>query len=197
MVQTLVDFKGGRQDKVSVYGALVRASDADEYKDWALRIHPTYNPKCFDMTRKTPKNLGICKGFGPELLEKFIVLANADAGDADQIRAKYMMAITSEKFGTDLSRIGDSITIKTLEKEIFLSQRPRVDSKTGDLMIRVRYGTPESLAAGKGQLIPRNDETGWRFNAANNSVKLSGNVKYQYVEGARFAVDLIPVTLAK
>ncbi|MFM6929037.1 MAG: hypothetical protein ACKOX6_11275 [Bdellovibrio sp.] len=197
MAKTLVDFKGGKTDKVSVYGVLVKGSDADQYKDWDLRIHPKYHPECFDMTLKTPKNNGRCTGFGPERLEQLVVAANVEAGTPEQVREKYIMSIVSKSFGSDLAKIGDSITVKTLAKEIFLSQRPRVDSATGQLMVRVRYGSPEVLVAGKGQLIPRKDDGGWKFDADNNSVKLSGNIKYEYVEGARFAVDLVPVTLAK
>lgn len=197
MAKTLVDFKGGKADKVSVYGVLVKGSDADQYKDWDLRVHPKYHPECFDMTAKTPKNNGRCTGFGPERLEQLVVAANVEAGTPEQIREKYIMSIVSKSFGSDLAKIGDSITVKTLAKEIFLSQRPRVDSTTGQLMVRVRYGSLAVLAAGKGQLIPRKDDGGWKFDAENNSVKLSGNIKYEYVEGGRFAVDLVPVTLAK
>ncbi|WP_413293949.1 hypothetical protein ACLSU7_02330 [Bdellovibrio sp. HCB185ZH] len=191
MAQTLIDFKGGRQEKVSVYGVLVDAKDPDSAKDYALRIMPTYHPECFT----GQKNNGKCSGFGPERLEQLIVAANIGAGNAKQIRDQYIMSIISPNFGSELGRMGDSITVKTLEKQIFLSQIPRVD-ESGKLMLRVRYGTPDVLAQGKGQLIPNKLNGGWTFNANSNSVKLSGNVKYEYKEGARFAVDLVPVPLA-
>jgi hypothetical protein len=149
------------------------------------------------MTAKTLKNNGRCTGFGPERLEQLVVAANVEAGTPEQVREKYIMSIVSKNFGSDLAKIGDSITVKTLAKEIFLSQRPRVDSATGQLMVRVRYGSPAVLAAGKGQLFPLKDDGGWKFDAENNSVKLSDNIKYEYVEGGRFAVDLIPVTLGQ
>jgi hypothetical protein len=190
MAQSLIDFKGGRQDKVSVYGVLVDAKDPDQNKDWALRIHPTYHPECF----VGQKNNGKCTGFGPERLEQLIVAANNGAGNPKQIREQYIMSIISPSFGTELGRMGDSITVKTLEKQIYLSQIPFVDS--GKLMLRVRYGTSEVLAQGKGQLIPAKADGGWTYNPSSNSVKLSGNIKYEYKEGARFAVDLIPVPLA-
>ncbi|WP_413574474.1 hypothetical protein ACLVWU_09625 [Bdellovibrio sp. HCB290] len=191
MAQTLVDFKGGRQDKVSVYGVLVDAGDADQYKDWALRVHPTYHPECF----VGQKNNGKCSGFGPERLEQLIVAANTGSGNPKQIRDQFIMSIVSPNFGAELGRMGDSITVKTLEKQIYLSQIPRVDD-AGQLMLRVRYGTPEVLAQGKGQLIPKKLNGGWNYNPSSNSVKLSGDIKYQYTEGARFAVDLVPVPLA-
>ena len=185
MAQTLIDFKGGRRDKVSVYGVLVRANTPDQYKDWDLRIHPKYHPECFDMTVKPPKNNGTCTGFGPKNLEKFIYAANANAGTMEQALAKYTMSIRSSDFGKDLGKIGDDITVKTLEKEILLQHRPRAD-KNGVLALRVRYGN---------QVIPNNKDNGWLYNPENNSVSLSGNIKYKYVEGARFAVDLIPVNV--
>ncbi len=190
MAQTLIDFKGGRQEKVSVYGVLVNAKDPDNVKDWDLRVHPKYHPECF----VGQKNNGKCTGFGPERLEQMIVAANSGSGNPKQIREQYIMSIVSPTFGTELGRMGDSITVKTLEKQIFLSQIPFVQD--GKLMLRVRYGTADVLAQGKGQLIPAKADGGWTYNPSSNSVKLSGNIKYQYKEGARFAVDLIPVPLA-
>lgn len=188
MAQKLIAFKGDA-DKVSVYGVLVRASDDDKYKDWDLRVHPKYHPECFDMTKKTPVNNGKCKdGFGPERIESLIMAANAIHGTPAQIKASNIMSIVSPRFGDELGRIGDNITVKTLEKEIFLSQRPRVQD--GQLMIRVRYGK---------QSIPQKDTDkgtkGWLYNPETNSILLSGDIDYVYEEGARFAVDLIPLTL--
>lgn len=194
MAKMLVNFKGGNKNKVSVYGVLVRAQDSDQNKDWALRIHPTYHPECFDGLPKNPKNNGKCKGFGPERLEEFVLLANSDAGTPEKIREKYIMGITSPSFGADLTKIGDTITIKTLEKEILLSQRPRVSDKN-ELMVRVKYGTEKQLAAGKGQLIAQKQNGGWLYDPENNSVRISGNVQYDYQEGARFSVELIPATI--
>lgn len=196
MARTLRDFKGGNAKKLSVYGVLVKKSDDDSKKDWALRIHPKYNPQCFDMSGKIPKNNGTCTGFGPEKIEELIVMANEEKGSPDSIKDKYITGITSKTFGNDLGKIGDNITIKTLAKEIFLSQRPRVEAD-GTLQVRVRYGTPEVLAKGGGQIIPNKVKGGWAYDPENNSVKLSGDVQYQYQEKARFAVDLIPLTLAK
>lgn len=196
MARTLVDFKGGKANKVSVYGVLVRASDGDNYKDWNLKVHPKYNPQCFDMTQKTPKNNGTCKGFGPQRLESLIALANEEKGTPEQIQSKFIMSIASSNFGSDLARLGNDITKKTLAKEILLSQRPRVDQK-GELKVRVRYGNPAELAAGKGQLIANKSQGGWVYDPENNSVLLSGDIEYQYKEGARFAVDLIPLTLSQ
>lgn len=187
MAQKLIDFKGGRSEKVAIYGVLVRPQDSDDYKDWDLKVHPKYHPECFDMSQKTPKNNGKCTGFGPERLEKFIVAANQTEGTPDQIRAKHIMSIVSPKFGDDLAKIGSDITVKTLAKEIFLSQRPRVD-KNGQLMVRVRYGK---------QVIPQKAKGGWLYNPEDNSILLSGDIDYQYVEGARFSVDLVPLNLKK
>ncbi|HEX7676155.1 MAG TPA: vWA domain-containing protein [Bdellovibrio sp.] len=194
MAKTLVDFKGGKQDKVAVYGVLVNAKDPDSKKDWDLRIHPKYHPECFDMTGKTPKNNGKCTGFGPDRLEQFVVAANVNSGTPDQIRSKYIMDITSTDFGAGLAKMGNDITVKTLAKEIFLSQRPRVNDQ-GQLMVRVRYGTEKDLASGKAQVIPQKAIGGWLYDPENNSVHLSGDIKYNYQDGARFAVDLIPLTL--
>ncbi|WP_374028843.1 hypothetical protein [Bdellovibrio bacteriovorus] len=184
MAQKLIAFKGGRAEKVSAYGVLVRPQDPDTYKDWDLKVHPKYHPECFDMSQKTPKNNGTCTGFGPERLEKFIVAANQNEGTPDQIRAKHIMSIVSPKFGEDLAKIGSDITVKTLEKDIFLSQRPRVQN--GQLMVRVRYGK---------QVIPQRAKGGWLYNPEDNSIHLSGDINYEYVEGARFSVDLVPLTL--
>lgn len=185
MAQTLLEFKGNRPEKLSVYGALVRASDPDSIKDWSMRVHPKYHPECFDMTAKTPKNNGLCKGFGPELIERMILKANENSGTPQEIREKYIIAIASKQFGTDLAKIGDSITAKTLEKEILLSQRPRLDEK-GLPMVRVSYGA---------QVIPLSDKGGWLYNPVNNSVVLPGNINYNYVEGARFTIELVPLNL--
>ncbi len=194
MAKTLIDFKGGKEEKVSVYGVLVRPSDPDQFKDWDLRIHPKYHPECFDITQKGAKNNGKCTGFGPDRLDQLIVAANANAGTPEQIRSKYIMSILSKSYGTDLAKMGDDITVKTLEKEIFLSQRPRL-TQDGQLMVRVRYGTDKELAAGRGQIIPQKQDGGWLYDPENNSVRLSGKINYNYQDGARFAVDLIPLTL--
>lgn len=194
MAKNLVDFKGGKAEKVSVYGVLVRANDLDQDKDWDLRIHPKYHPECFNITAKGAKNNGKCTGFGPDRLDQMIVAANANAGTPEQIRSKFIMNITSKNYGSDLAKIGDDITVKTLEKEIFLSQRPRVTAD-GQLMVRVRYGVDQDLAAGKGQLISQKQNGGWLYDPENNSVHLSGKIFYSYQEGARFAVDLIPLSL--
>ncbi len=192
MARLLVDFKGGKSEKVAVYGVLVRPEDPDNIKDYDLRVHPKYHPECFD----GKKNNGKCSGFGPQRIEELIVAANAGTGTPEEIRSKYIMSIASKNFGTDLAKMGDDITVKTLAKEIFLNYRPRLDSKTGQLMIRVRYGSPDQLAAGKGQLIPQGAKGGWLYDPEANSVHLSGDINYQYKEGARFAVDLIPLTIA-
>lgn len=192
MARMLVDFKGGKAEKVAVYGVLVRPEDPDNIKDYDLRVHPKYHPECFDGN----KNNGKCSGFGPQRIEELIVAANADSGTPEEIRSKYIMSIASKNFGTDLAKMGDDITIKTLAKEIFLNYRPRLDSKTGQFMVRVRYGTSDQLAAGKGQVIPQGAKGGWLYDPEANSVNLSGDINYQYKEGARFAVDLIPLTIA-
>jgi hypothetical protein len=195
MTRQLVNFKGGHAEKVSVYGALVKSSDSDEYKDWDLRVHPKYHPECFDMTKKKPVNNGKCeKGFGPERLEQLIVMANPDGGTPEQTKDKYIMSIISKNFGTDLAKIGAGITVKVLEKDILLTQRPKSD-ENGNPLVRVRYGTPEELKAGRGQTIPRNDKGGWRYNPEENSIHLSGDIAYQYKDGARFIVELVPVSI--
>jgi hypothetical protein len=202
MAQNLIDFKKGQTNKLSVYGVLVQAQDPDNKKDWDLRIHPKYHPECFTKTAKGFKNNGTCKGFGPDRMDQFIVASNPSAGTPDQIRNKFIMKITNPDYGSDLARIGSDITAKTLEKTIFLQQRPRVDDTTQKLMLRVRYGSPDVLAKGGGQLIPQGNDSqgsqnshGWLYNAQDNSIFLSGKIQYQYVEGAKFAVDLQPLTL--
>lgn len=187
MAQKLIDFKKGKAEKVAVYGVLVRPQDPDTYKDWVLRIHSKYHPECFIITPTTEKNNGKCSGFGPERLEKLIVAANQNSGTPEQIRAKHIISILSPKFGDDLAKIGADITVKTLAKEIFLSQRPRAD-KNGRLMVRVRYGN---------QVIPQNPKSGWLYDPEDNAILLSGEIEYQYSETARFSVDLVPLTLKK
>lgn len=186
MAQKLINFKKGQADKVAVYGVLVQAEDPDSAKDWGLRIHENYHPECFDKSTKPAKNNGKCtKGFGPDRLEQFIIAANQNVGTPDQIRAKHIISILSPKFGDDLAKIGADITIKTLAKKIYLSQRPRLD-KDGNLMVRVRYGN---------QVIPQKAKNGWLYDPEANAVYLSGEIAYNYVEGARFSVDLVPVNL--
>lgn len=194
MAQILFDFKKGKRQKVSVYGVLVRAEDPDSVKDWDLRVHPRYKPECFDGAGRNAKNNGKCTGFGPERLEQLIVATNVEAGTPSQIKKKFIMPLTSPKFGDNLAQIGSDITVKVLRKTIFLSQRPRFDQNLNQIMIRVRYGTPEQLQNGQGQVISAG-ENGWLYNPDENSLELSGRVQYQYQEGARFAVDLIPLTL--
>lgn len=187
IAQKLVEFKKDAS-KVSAYGVLVRSEDKDEFKDFDLKIHPKYHPECFDMTKSTPKNNGTCTGFGPARLEQFIVKANEGQGlTPAEIRKNRIISIVSPTFGNDLAKIGSDITVKTLEKTIFLSQRPRAE-KNGKLQVRVRYGN---------QLIPQSSQGGWLYNPEDNSVHLSGDIDYQYVEGARFSVDLIPLNLKK
>ncbi|MBX2988663.1 MAG: hypothetical protein KF802_12270 [Bdellovibrionaceae bacterium] len=189
MAQELFDFKGGRKDRVSVYGVLVSQADADEKKDWGLRVHPRYHPECFDTVKGQPKNNGKCRnGFGPTNLENFIVLANPSSGSTQEIRQKHIKSLTKKSFGSDLSKIGSDITMKALEKEIYLDQRPLFNDK--GVMIEVRYGTPEALAQGKGQLIPQKRVGGWHYDPENNSVRLAGSVVYEYVEGARFSLRM-------
>jgi hypothetical protein len=194
MAQMLFEFKKGNRQKVSVYGVLVRAEDPDSVKDWDLRVHPRYRPECFDGKGRNAKNNGKCTGFGPERLEQLIVSANPDAGTPAQIKKKFIIPLTSPRFGENLAQIGSDITAKLLRKTIYLSQRPRFDQSLNQIMIRVRYGTPEQLQKGQGQLIPAG-ESGWLYNPDENSVELSGRNQYQFQEGARFAVDLIPLTL--
>jgi len=197
MDRKLVDFKGGRRDKLSVYGVLVKAGDADQYKDWALRVHPEYHPECFDKKKNTSvrNNNSKCKvGFGPERIEQLIVNANQGSNlTATEIKDKYIMSIISRNFGTDLTNIGADIKVRTLAKEITLTRgMPVVEN--GVIQVRVRYGTPDELAAGQGQVIPQG-KNGWLYSPAKNSIRLSGEVNYQYKEGARFAVDLKPALL--
>ncbi len=194
VVHEVRKFKNHQADKIAVYGVLVRAEDPDDKKDWALRIHPQYNEQCFNIVKGKSVNNGTCSPFGPKLLEEFIVKANDRGGSVEDIKRKYILPLVSPDYGTELARIGNEITVKTLEKEIRLSQRPKWDSKTQLPFIRVRYGKPEDLANGGGQLIPIG-EKGWIYNPENNSVLLSGHIEYNYVEGARFAVDMIPLTL--
>ena len=200
MAEKLVAFKGGRADKVTVYGALVRASDADENKDWDLRVHPKYHPECFDMSKKPARNIGSCKGFGPERLEQLIMLANASSGTAKEIRDNNIMSIVSKNFGTDLAKIGANITVKTLTKEISLSPyRPFPDEKTGKWQLRVRYGLPADLEANKGIEIQQNEKAGWRYDQNSNSILLAGDIKAyeQAPEGSAFAVDILVVPEAQ
>lgn len=190
MAQELFDFKHGRKDRVSAYAALVRKEDSDKNKDPSLRIVRDQHPECFDGSR----NNGRCTGFGPDRLEQFILAANVERGNPSQIRSKHLMSLTQPDFGQDLSKIGSDITARTLAKTIELDQRPRQDEQ-GRLMIRVRYGRPAVLARGGGQLIPQKQNGGWLYDPENNSIRLSGDIDYVYEEGARFAVDLVPVTL--
>lgn len=192
VVDKLVEFKDGKKEKISVYGALVKASDNDTYKDWALKVHPKYNPRCFDMTKKVPVQNGLCKnGIGPERLEGFILNMNAKVGvTPKEVREKYIMSIISKNFGSDLARIGSDIKVKVLTKEIFLTNVPVVENY--QLQLRVRYGTPKELAAGKGQIVPQTENGGWMYNAESNSVRVSGD---KLIAGARFAVDLKAVII--
>lgn len=201
MADKLFAFKGGDKKKVSAYGVLVRKNDPDSVKDWGLRIHPKYSPQCFDFTERKDsrgrvtvesKNNGSCKeGFGPEKLDEFIVEANAE-GRPDDIKAQHILKLNQRDFGSDLAKIGSHITLKVLEKEILLNLRPRVDSN-GRVMVRVRYGTPDVLAKGGGVQIPNQSKGGWLYDPKNNSVKIAGDVQYEYVEGAGFAVDMVPL----
>jgi hypothetical protein len=184
MAEILLDFKGGRADKISVYGALVSKNDKDDTKDWALRIHPKYHPECYEMVGKVQKQKANCGPFGPERIESLIVEANKSEGTPAEIRQKFIININSKSFGLELARIGDSITVKTLKKEIFLSQVPRVDAN-GKPMIKVTYGK---------QVIEQRAKGGWVYNPESNSVILPGDIAYQYEEGARFMVQLSPVT---
>lgn len=199
--QELIDFKGGRTDKVSAYGALVKKSDPDSAKDYGLRVLPQYHPECFDKIEKkdalgkvkiTFENNGRCKdGFGPDRIEKFLIAANPGSGTPAEIREKHIMSLVQKDFGDDLAKIGSDITVRTMAKEIFLSERPRKDDN-GNLMMRVRYGSTAALAAGRGQIIPQKEKGGWLYDAAKNSVRISGDIVYVEQNEGRFVVDMVP-----
>lgn len=205
MAEELFQFKKGRRDLVSAYGVLTRKSDPDEVKDWELRVHPKYHPECFETitskdskgrTKTETRNNGKCQeGFGPERLEQFIVAANSHHGRPDEIRARQILALNQKDFGSDLAKIGSDITIRALEKEIFLDQRPRLGTD-GQIMVRVRYGTKDQVAAGKGALIPQKSKGGWVYDPERNSIKISGETQYEDLSEAVFAVDLVPVKTA-
>lgn len=191
MARTLIDFKGGRKEKVSVYGALVSKSDNDKDKDWALRIHPKYHPECFTAN----KSNGQCKGgFGPERLEQFIAEANKGQGDAKKIRENFFMSLTQKDFSKDLLRIGSDITVRALAKEVPIQIQPR-RADGGKWMIEVFYGLPGDEAS---QVkIPQQAKGGFVYNEDRGSILLSGDIKYKYVKGAVFTIrvaveNLIP-----
>jgi hypothetical protein len=196
MKKKLVDFKGGRADKVSVYGALVRKSDSDSLKDWDLRRVKRYHPECFDS--KNPPE-GCRTGFGPDRMEALISLSNSEPGSPSEILKNHTMSIVSKNFGNDLASIGANITEKTLAKVIPLSQLPAIDKKTGAPLIQVRYGTPDQLAQQKGTVIPSSKKGGWLYDSENNTLHLSGDIRaYEdAAPGSRFAIDLVPVTIAQ
>ncbi len=186
MAQILFDFKGGNTNLVSVYGVLVRKTDPDELKDYDLQRHPNYHRECFDYTKGKPIPNGQCPvGFGPDRIEEMIVTANPDGGTPAQIRSKYIMGIIQKDFGSDMSRISQQITAKTLEKEIFLEQRPRLDDK-GQLMLRVKFGNQD---------IPQARSGGWTYDAGHNSIHLAGDIVYKSQPNARFKIELVPVIL--
>jgi hypothetical protein len=186
LAQELFDFKKGHAEKVSAYAALVRASDPDSKKDYGLRIMPQYHPECFTHG----KNNGQCQGFGPDRIVNFILAANAAHGSPDQIRQNNLMHLIQKDFGHDLSRIGKDIAVRTLAKTIALPERPRLDDQSGQLMIRVRYGT-----AASSQVIPQSASAGWTYDADSNSIEIAGDVPYQYQKDAQFMVEMVPVTL--
>lgn len=189
MYEKLVSFKGDDRSKVSAYGVLVPANAPDTFKDYGLRITPKDHPECFDMTGKTPKLNGTCPAkFGPDRLEEFVMLANG-AGTAAEIRRTYIKNITAKDFSADLVEIGSGISRKTLAKVIPLSGlRPRVVN--GQLQILVRYGTPDELAAGKGQIIPYG-RAGWTYDVDQNAVVLSGDIRYADKVDGRYSVKLV------
>lgn len=193
MARELVDFKGGNPKMVSVYGVLVRKEDDDKYKDYDIKRHPNYHPECFDWSnpKKPVRVTSLCtEGFGPERLDQFIIAANQDEGTPEQIKAKFILKLVQPDFGKDLAKIGSDISEKTMEKEIFLNQRPRSESGRPDVpMIKVFYG---------GKEIPAKE--GWIYDPENNSIRLSGKIdylKYSKDPKARFRVDLVPVILGK
>lgn len=208
MAEEILRFKGGNKDLVTAYGVLTRKGDPDSVKDWGLRIHPNYHPECFEKVQVTVspkkktakptvrtqmKNNGTCKGFGPERLEQFLELVNAGRYRADEVQSKLILSLNQADYGKDLSKIGADIAIRALEKKIVLEHVPRRDDATGKLLLRVRYGLPKDLARGGGQVIPAGAK-GWLYNSGTNTIQLAGDVVYSYVENARFAVDLVPVT---
>lgn len=197
MAEELFAMKGGNKDKVSAYGVLVRKNDPDSVKDWGLKIHPKYNPQCFETIERVTKskkvvtetkNNGQCTGFGPNRIDQFILAANASAS-AEKVRSENILSLNQRDFGKDLAKIGSHITVKVLEKEISLDRQPITDDQ-GNILIRVRYGSPESLAEGKGKIIPNQANSGWVYDPSRNSVRISGEVQYDFIEGGRFAVDI-------
>lgn len=183
IVKDLIAFKGGRKDKVSIYGVLVGKNDKEDTKDWALRVHPKYHPECFKKEGKKQVRIEKCGPFGPERIEAAILEANKYEGTPAQILEKFIVNINSSNFGSELGSVGDSISVKTMKKEIFLGNiAPR--SVDGKPLIKVSYGK---------QVIPQG-QGGWLYNIENNSVVLPGDIDYQYVEGAKFMVQVSPLT---
>ncbi|MGE0632923.1 MAG: hypothetical protein AB7O96_10975 [Pseudobdellovibrionaceae bacterium] len=206
MAEKLFDFKSrhGGAEKVSVYAALVSKTDPDSAKDYVLQVHPKYHPDCFeiDTNGKFKKDdngkyktiEGKCTGFGPDRIEEFVVAANSGRGNPAEVKSKFIMSLTQKDFGDDLAKIGSDISVKTLAKEIPLPERPRLDKETGLIMIKVSYGSEDSLKAGKGQLIPLQQKGGWLYDAEKNSIKLAGDIVYKHEEGARFQVEMVPLS---
>lgn len=191
MYEKLVSFKGNDRTKVSAYGVLVPVNAPDTKKDFYLRKTPKDHPECFDFEpKKAPKLNGNCPAaFGPVKLEKLLFKINSSAGfTAQQIRSTYIKDITRPDFGKDLTEIGTGISKKTLEKVIELSRRPLILNNVPK--VEVYYGTPEQLNAGKAQLIPFSRTRGWTYNLKNNTVNLSGEIKYQNQENARYIVRM-------
>jgi hypothetical protein len=200
----LIAFKGGKSELVSAYFVGLTAADPDDIKDPILRVRN--RAECKDSNGKIIKTGQCAIGFGPDKIEDFIVHANSHPDEngkvltAAQIKQKHIMKLNQPDFGDDLARIGSDIATKVLEKVIALKRLPAIDKATGELLLRVRYGTLENLEKSKAmddktaskfvQIIPQSADGGWTYDPGRNqkSIRVSGQFPYKDISGGRIGV---------
>ncbi len=88
-------------------------------------------------------------------------------------------------YGEKLSQIGNDIVKKSLRRVIVLDHAPEINPQRP---IIVKYG--------KDQIIPKNDQTGWRYNVDEDKVHritISENINIRPESGAKFSVEYTPV----
>lgn len=175
--------------KQVAYGVLVNAEDPDKVKDWALRVHPKYNPHCFYINAKHQwTNNNTCSGFGPQLLEEFITLTNKDWVHPTNVFGKYIFGLNTPNFGSYLATMGSDIVVKSSEKILKITEGIPQRDDQGRLQLEVLY--QDNLK--KIEKLPR---SAWQFNSETNSIVIPKPWRKNLSSGGEFIIRMLPANI--
>jgi hypothetical protein len=119
-------------------------------------------------------------GRGPRKIVELLTLMNGTGFD-----------LRDSQYGSELSKIGNDIVKKSMRRTIILERAPNIANLQREPII-VKYGV--------GQVIPKNDQTGWSYRVETDSsgqsvhkIIINEGVQLQLEVGARFSVEYTPV----